>query len=450
MRGLLLICVLALLLRAFPVINGGFLGPDPYFHTRMAETIIEQQSVPEWDDLSYSGRAYTYQPLFHTMIASFSLLSGMEPSIAGKLLSLLSGILSVVLVFVFARKLTGNYNIAIMSSLFLTVMSPHVFRTFAYPRADSLSLFMIPLLLYLMLEKRFMLASVLAVPVAMLHPVLSMGLIIFCMFITGFTSEFRALAPGAVAVAVFVLYMLLSPVSPAMPTSFYFSSAEFTYPSVLFLFTGFFPAILFLAFPRVEISESYRFRFFAIWFAVTAIFAVLLLRFTIFVTMPLAILAGMGYNNFMKRFSKFAAPAVVILLLLLSYQVWYLSGRYGVFMSEADEQSLVWMRYNTPGDSVVLSVWSLGHPVSQLSRRKNVMDGYWEFRTDLEERDEDIGTVMNTGSYDTAKPVLEKYNVNYIYVGGKYINLKYGLYEYEKALNKIYDNGNARIYEIIS
>ena len=91
--------IIAFLLRAQPFFLGSLEGPDPYFHTRMSEMIVEEQSKPVYDPLSQQGRYYSYAPLFHIMFASLHFLTGLDVLFLVNLLPAIYGAFAVFIIF---------------------------------------------------------------------------------------------------------------------------------------------------------------------------------------------------------------------------------------------------------------------------------------------------------------------------------------------------------------
>jgi len=79
---LLLIIAISILIRAQYVVEGGdfLLRYDPYYHYRMAETIVEEGHRPEWDYMAYwpTGEPVNHPPFYHYFLAyTFRIFGGL-------------------------------------------------------------------------------------------------------------------------------------------------------------------------------------------------------------------------------------------------------------------------------------------------------------------------------------------------------------------------------------
>ena len=87
---LLAVFVLGMALRSIPLQFEGFPDPDSYFHARMAQSVLDQQSIPIWDSLSDQGRAYSYPPILHVLIAVVAMATQLPIPLAYKLIGIIT------------------------------------------------------------------------------------------------------------------------------------------------------------------------------------------------------------------------------------------------------------------------------------------------------------------------------------------------------------------------
>ncbi len=76
-------------------------------------------------------------------------------------------------------------------------------------------------------------------------------------------------------------------------------------------------------------------------------------------------------------------------------------------------------------------------------------EGQWRGNADLQgSRQGDIKRLYETTSWEEAAELLDRYEIQYVYVGplelSTYVRLDEG--KFETFMNKIYDNGVVRIY----
>ena len=122
-----LLALISIILLVTPILIIGslnFIGKEPYLIDRLSTEFIKNGFEPT-DNLSYSGRAYSY-PL--GTIAISSLLSSLTNSqIAIILLPIILGIFSVILFYKILEKLKLNKWIISIATLILIISPPFIY-----------------------------------------------------------------------------------------------------------------------------------------------------------------------------------------------------------------------------------------------------------------------------------------------------------------------------------
>lgn len=153
---LFLLCVLAFFLRFPGVFWGVQLNSDPKFisYTRNESLLID--NAREFTENIIIREAF-YPKGFSFQIALSSVLIkpfvGVDPpqlTILGRCLSVFYGVLTVLLLFLLVKNLTGNEDIALLSSLFLSLNELHVAKSH-FASTDVGTTFWIYLLMYCLL-----------------------------------------------------------------------------------------------------------------------------------------------------------------------------------------------------------------------------------------------------------------------------------------------------------
>jgi len=84
--------------------------------------------------------------------------------------------------------------------------------------------------------------------------------------------------------------------------------------------------------------------------------------------------------------------------------------------TKEDIETLTWLRENTPEDSVILTNINEGHLVTYFSQRKNVVDSNYLLISNINQRINNIKIIYTTPYKVDAVRLLNKYNVDYIYL----------------------------------
>ncbi len=426
---ILLIFVLALLLRGYPLFIGSMTGPDPWFHARMAEMVVEGQAVPTYDELSMQGRFYSYAPLYHTTIATFSIASSIDVLSLTPILPLIYGAMAVFLVFAFAKRFFKSDSIALFAALAIAIMPLHLMRSASYARPDTLALLLVPTVIFLIYINRFKLAGLLTVALALLHPLSALYLFLFLIVwmviarISRTEFKFRnTVLLILIGTLVWLLWLYSLPYSPAEYVSMVsFESAENAKPlilsiAVLFTFSWIFAAI---GIAKIKARENI---FLLSWFGFSFLYAAFSMRLAIFLTIPMAILASFGFGVVFEKTRKFA-PILFLILFVLSSMVLYneVQGA-GWFISPPERSAISWMS-SLPDETVIACRWDRGHPITYLSGKPVVMDGYFEFAPGLDERNKSMSAIPYISNCDRLLAEQQKWGFTHFFVPSRSFGL---------------------------
>jgi len=445
--ALILIVLLAFILRIHPAFIGSIMGPDSYFHFRMAELIQETGWIPEYDELSDSGRYYSYLPILHISIAIFSMITTLPVPFAAQLLVAISGSIGVIVIY-FIGKEFFNEKIALFAAFALALTGLHITRTGGMIRPDGLAMLVIPLVIYFVYTQKYKYAGILSVILALLSKISSLYLAGFLLFWTAVSKFYKKDVNRAAIMWIVVLmaltYFLWFISLPYSINEFFsnysFSSAEMSYFSLLsILFYFSFPWF----FAIVGIAKVRSPIFLKIWILYSVLFALPGVRLGLFVTMPVALFAGAGIYFIYERISPYRKvffAFVLILAFIVSANELRTDKPYMTF---EEQNAVMWIEENTPDDAIIAARWDRGHPITYLADRKVVMDGYFEFAPDLEKRYNSINTLISSSNCRKIQREIDKFSADYFFIPVKdfrnyaYIN---GILEAKECPNisKIY------------
>lgn len=453
---LLLIFVLALTIRLAPLSIDSFMGPDPNFHARMSEQIIEEQKLVEYDELSLQGRPYSYAPLYHTSFATISIASSVSPYYLVRIFPAIYGALAVLLAFVFSRKLFPKENyVWLFAALAVAVMPMHIIRTASYARPDGLALVIIPFVLYFLYTQRYKISVLLSVGLVLLHPfstlyllLLILALIIVLKFKR---QELQWQKLFAVVVLTFVVYIiwLSTQQQPLVQyiSNISFESAELSKLTLTGILTFFTFSWIFVLVALAKMKENY---FLKIWLGFSVAFALIGLRAAIFMAMPMALFAGFGLNVAFENLKKYKKAFFVLIFILLLATILPRVYTFDKYTTEQDRAGISWLAEYTPEESVIASQWDFGHPITYRAKRAVVIDGYFEYAPGLDERKEATEILRQSSNCETIAEQIEKFDIGYFYIpkkseGGD--SYKYGALEADcSEISKPYSNDSVMIF----
>jgi len=452
-KALLLIFALALLLRAFPLFMGSMTGPDPWFHARMSEMVVSGQAIPELDSLSMQGRYYSYAPLFHAFIASTSIFSGIPVLPLTPILPVIYGAMAVFLAFVFAKRFFGSNSIALFAALAIAVMPLHLMRTAAYARPDSLTLLIVPAILYLVYTKRFAAALPITIALAVLHPLSALYLFSFLVIwmivarLKRLEFDFcKTFLLVLVGVLVWLIWLYSLPYSfTDYVSAVSLESGENTKPLWLGLFTFFTFSWIFLliGLSRLKLRKN---MFLAAWLFFSFLYGAFSVRLAIFLSIPATIVASLGFGFVLEKTRKATPVLFLLLFLLASIVVFNEASETAWFVAPAERNAMQWLQ-NTPQDSVIGSIWDRGHPLTYLSKRAVMIDGYFEFAPELDRRNESMKTLIassdcNKLSFEAAQWGLDFFYVHFTAIESQ--TMRHGLLEADcDFISRVYESDYA-------
>lgn len=436
---LLLIIFLGFLLRVPDLLNDSFGEPDNYFHLRMTEMVLEEKKVPVYDELSMQGRYYSYAPFYHVFFSQLSLLSGIELEFLLHLSSIFYGLIGVFVVFVFARKIFDS-RIAVYAAFFLSTMLYHMIRTSGNTRPDGLALLLIPAIIYLIYCKKYRIAFLLAIPQMLLHPLSSMNLILF-LFLWLVIAKVRKIDLSAKKVFLIIEGMILTFLVwlNSLPYHFteYVSNVSFESAEMAktTLFSQMYLMLFAWIFILVGLFKSNKKNYFLIaWFLFELFYGVFGTRLGIFVAFPAAILAGKGFSIVIEKVRPYT-KIFFILILLMALIIFVPETQFGERpLSVTERNAMKWIDEFTEKDANIFSIWDRGHQLAELGKRKVVIDGYFEFASDLNKRNASMKEIASTSDCNKIFTETDKFKANYFFVFNAAINsrrFKNGLLEAE-------------------
>jgi 4-amino-4-deoxy-L-arabinose transferase-like glycosyltransferase len=138
---------------------------DACLHLSAARFIAENGSIPFLQPFGDGREVFWSPPLFHFVTAAvydfFNLFSTSAAEFAMKFVSPLFGALTLPFVFLITKKLLKNSRAALLATIFVAFIPLHI-NASVVSFVDAFTTFLTTVAIYLALEKRFLLAGILA------------------------------------------------------------------------------------------------------------------------------------------------------------------------------------------------------------------------------------------------------------------------------------------------
>jgi hypothetical protein len=227
--ALLLIVIFALYYRAGVPGQGGaisnFVIPtwgNTMYHVGIERVTLETGHYPG-EEISYGGGFPNfYVPGYRLLVVALSTATGIDPMPMSGLVVLLLGMFCLLAVFIVAYRLSGcNYYVALFAAFFF-LMSPDMTINTERPFPELMGLFILPLALYFALREDWILATLMAITMALTHQQSVLALLgilglysafqfVYAFLVTHKYSKFlRSLLPFFAAVVTMALWLMYS------------------------------------------------------------------------------------------------------------------------------------------------------------------------------------------------------------------------------------------------
>lgn len=183
-------------------------GVDPWYHQALTLEIIHTNFIP-------SGYGYSKLPIFHLLIASTSLITGLNYKYSTMLsVSLAQIICNCLFIFLLGKFLFKNSKIGLLASLFLIISDQHIYMSY-WSIPNSFAAIFIPIIFYLsfkmiseMQVRRAILLIISMVAIILTHSVTSMctSIMLFVSWLVSILYNVNLNKKSAVSLNFFVLF----------------------------------------------------------------------------------------------------------------------------------------------------------------------------------------------------------------------------------------------------
>lgn len=454
---------------------------DSYFHLRQVEH-IKDTGLPLYNDpLSYGGRQLVFLPLFHYIMAFFSLLLPLT-FLATVIPNILIASLTII-VFLISKTLTNDEESSLLAALVAGFL-PILFNTNVFT-VQSLFLPLVFLAIYAFLHSTkksylylYLVAFILLsfISSATFLMIMGFGFYLLLSFLEG-----KNVPKSEVEIILFSLFFYVW-------SQFLFFKQVLVVEGVDFIWQNVPSQILLSYFPKISILQAivfvsiipfvagvfmvYRslfrrhhqatFLLISLVLSTTLLAWFQLIEFQLslsFFGIILAILFGLFYHDLMlyvqktKFFRYRQTIVIVIILLLLATMIPPVIQAAAAQDTPTDEAiaAFEWLRENTPRNAGVLASLEEGQLITYYGQRQNLMDEQFSLIPNIEQRFTDLNALYSTAFETQAIGIFNNYNLNYVVIT-PHTAEKYAItvpkYYTPSCFRRAY-RGATRIYRVI-
>lgn len=481
-KFLFAIFLLVLGFRLFFVFQtNNFSSDEAYYHIRHTQYINFHLKPLIYDPLSYGGRFIPDAHVYHYFLSFFNAF--FTSDIIFKIIPELLLAALVFGVFSLAKRITENTNAALLASLTSGFVPIFVRETLNVVSIYSLVLILLFFAMYciLYLEEYLEVFIILSFFLPFVHPItfiFSLTLIIYYILMQLESLKIQQTMKEAMLFAVllstlvsFIVYKKaflafgLEAVYKNLPASLLHDYFKGLNVLDVMLNIGMIPLVLGIFGYIIGFYLPKKQPIFLLSSFILADFILLFLKLIPFnvglmiLGLLLAVISSLAFEKIIEyleitKFSKFkmhflAGFMALFILVLFLPTLFVAKNVIQDTISDSEVRALLWIKQNTPPESVVLADVSEGNYVTAIANRRNVADNFFLFAPN---RYDEVTEVFTTESLVKALKTTKKYDVGYVYVSQRALQ-KYQLdklaYADDECFKEVYNDQKAMVYRIL-
>ena len=434
------------------------IGEESYYNLRLAKFINENRVLPVNDDLSYGGRIIVDELGWIALLA-------LNPDVMSHLLPVLLGLFSIVFFFLIARNI--NQRIAVVSTI-LFILSSGFMYLFSISTKYSAAIFLGLLGFYFVIRKKYFYGILLLSIVSFfsfLGGLVSLLLFLILSFYKKYDKKWSLLGLFLSLLFIIIQYSRLYSLDLPNFTLFYLREEGINYffQNLVSDFGGLYGfgfVTLILSLIGVNALWKKKYKFLLVYIAIF-IFLVLnsyLSFISFYLTIFISLLGGYGFITIQD--SKWESSLVknitifIIICAVIFSSVSYMD-RLVSLQPTKEIYDAIYYLDRKPAEDVVFSSYKRGLWINY-GGKKNVIDSHFFYAPNARERFSDSNLLFNTQDADIAFNIINKYNINYIWVDKL---MKEDIWDNEEKdllfllnhsnrFKKVFDNGYVEIWRI--
>lgn len=483
-KKIYLIFFFVLIFRLFFAFQGeGYNDDSAYFVLRNVENIKETGKPLFNDELSYGGRYSLFPPLYYYFL---SIMNNILGDIAFKIIPSLLFSSLVFLVYFISKEFTEDEDSILFASLISAFIPFFISRTINNISIFSAALFIILLITLSLIKLNnkkylnlFMGLSILFPLIHNMAFLFILSLFIYFILLIIESKKLEIIKREAILFSLFIIlvigflffrdafllngFKVIYQNTPSNLLQNYFSGIVI---EDLILNFGLIP-LLFGIFGVIYsfIKRKDNTLFLTSMILTTSFLLVFrLINFSlavIFLGILLSIMSSIGFESFFKyiRLTKFSGYfnsikySIFILILIMIVVPSYIKANESNdnVLTDNELSALLWLKEQTSEDSIIMSSHQEGNYITQIAKRKNVIDDNFMLVKNIDQRYNDVEMVFTATSQVKALQALNKYKVSYVYFSDRtkqIYNIDEIAYTDDNCFKEVYRTEGARIYKV--
>ncbi len=470
--------------RLYFAFSNDYFEYDAYFNLRQSEHIMDTGYPAYNDPYSYEGRFYTFLPIFHYLLAGFGIPFNLE-LMAKVLPNLIASLLGVVVYFI-VKDITKNQQASLFGAFiagFIPIFFVETFNSISTLAATiPVTFFLCYCFMNIKTNQKFVvLYVVFFIALTLLHP--SSLVFVFSLFFYLMLCKIEKIpiSNGEIELAIFSIFFWIwanlmiykkallqhgiSIIWQNLPPMLYQQSFVGLNIIDAILKIGLLPFIFGLVVVyKGFFSDKNKHIYLYVAFAFSAALMLwlkiisLILGF-IFLGVVLTILFGQFYAWFFEYIEKTKISHYKLFFLIGIITVFTLTSVFTSLsqaessentQSKSEADAMLWIKNNTPKESIILTSPEEGHFLTYLAERKNVADTNFLLVSNIDQKLADIKTIYSTKFKTQAISLLNKNDISYIYVSNttkSNENINSIIYEDGNCIQEVYSKMDVKIYQ---
>ncbi len=401
-------------------------GDKAYFYSRISESALENKKI--YDDLNDKPVYPVGWPLVLTI---FSFVFRIPVSIISILLPILLGVFCILLFYYILNKLGINLKVRMISTIVLAISPPFLFlfstsNTYAFP------VFLLLLSFYLALNNKLFSSGVLIV-LSSLFGFLNVIIALALFFVYTFLRDkkyvrflYLSLSVVFFSFLLYLPYLLNFGLPEKLNFSYFEDTITFRFQNFvsdlggkmgLGIFTILLSFLGFIASWRMKT----RYSFLYVSVLILLLISFFKLETILYLNLFLCFLAAYAIVVMadMKWESKLIKNLTILILVcgLIFSGLSYINESSKTQPNKDEADGLNFLRTRTNG--VVFSYYSRGALISEISEKPVVLDSFFTYTPNVNERWSDSQKLFYTEDIRQAEKILDKYNIRYVFVDKK-------------------------------
>lgn len=462
----------------FSIGSNYFSDNDSYYALRQIEHIRDTGKPLITDNLSYSGRIYAVLPFYFYLLAlAIKVFPGI---ITIKIISNLLASLIIPSVYLLVHKVTSNRRSSIISAVVAAMIPLYITKTFNNISEYSFIIPLVVFILYLFLKLDndssslfYLIPITIAIVLTSSSVIyLLVGIIIY--FILNYLENKKIERIEMEYASFFMLFflwvnflmyknafqmhgfqMLWGNMPKTLLENYFLQLDVFhtiTVLGILPILTGVYTIYNYIM-RKYDKDVNLLVALFLTGFSILWLKLTALEEAYLFLSLFLVLLFGIFLKDIFLLLKKTIisekSNAIFIVVVIIIVVLNILPSFTSIYNSDSPPDAyydgFIWIKNNTPEDSVILGKPQEGNLISYFGDRKNVIDTEYMLIEDADTRYDEVVKFYKTRFKIDSLRIIDKYNINYFVVS----NANTTIYQNDPCFIERYNN-NLKIYEVNS